>query len=133
MKKILIMITLLMGVLVSQAQVTITTEATKICEWDDDAETFSVNCEYYRDWSTKFWFNEAETVLIHTTPDMQSTYYVDDSKYNEEHNVFIYYITSDVGNKYTYFVDLDHNQLRTMKADGTKLVTHLIKGVFKDE
>lgn len=60
--------------------------------------------EVATDWS--YW--------VHTTPNMSSTYYVDDVEYNAEIGFDIYYVTSDAGNIYMYVFDPVASEIRIL-------------------
>jgi hypothetical protein len=132
MKRVISMIILLMGVLVGTAQITITTEGLGRVEWSEEDGEFNKNRKWIEDNVSKFWFNKAETVLVHTTTTMESTYYVNGTDHVEEDDLFIYYATSDVGNKYVFYFDIGHLEVRTMAWDGSYLLYTLIKGIFED-
>ena len=123
---------LLMGVLVGQAQITLTTEGSGVCYWNEETEHFDKECRFNEETVTKFWFNYGETVLVHTTSEMKSTYYVDSTDHKEDKDLYIYYVTSDVGNKYVYYFDIANYEIRTMTMTGEYLIVNFIKGIFKE-
>jgi len=76
--------------------------------------------------------NESETMFTHTIETMKSTYYVNSSEYDETNKVWLYEVTSDVGNKYTYIFDIKNMQIRALyEKDGqTKLIVFTVKAYF---
>lgn len=61
------------------------------------------------DEASMFVVNPAWTVFEHTTPAMKSTYYVQSSK--KDGDVYSYEVKSDVGNNYTFQVDLKNSKM----------------------
>ena len=68
------------------------------------------------DESSLFVLNPEETVFEHTTPRQKSSYYVQSRK--NEGKVYTYEVKSDVGNNYTFEVDLAQDRMDIMvRAD----------------
>ena len=89
------------------------------------------------DYSSLFTFNDAETMFTHVTQDMKSSYYVDSKKYLDGCSCYSYDVKSDVGNKYTFFLDIDKNALKIMSVghDNAKddyLILFTIKKSWRD-
>jgi hypothetical protein len=63
---------------------------------------------------------------------MKSTYYVTSSEYDNEKEVWSYYVTSDVGNKYLYIFDPKNKEIRTLyvKDGESKLIVFTVKAIF---
>jgi hypothetical protein len=61
------------------------------------------------DESSLFVLNPEETIFEHTTPTIKSSYYVQSKK--NEGKVYNYEVKSDVGNSYTFEVDLEQNKI----------------------
>lgn len=86
---------------VVQAQVSLSCNHRTTCLLDDEGEV--VDC-MEEDESSLFVFNDDETVITHTTETAKSTYYVQDRDYDESDGSFTYYVTSDTGKDYLFFV-----------------------------
>tara|TARA_B110000285_G_scaffold207369_1_gene246694 strand:- start:719 stop:1126 length:408 start_codon:yes stop_codon:yes gene_type:complete len=134
MKNILLIVLVLLGS-IAYAQKTVTTIDSQICYWNDSAKEFTDSCRYKEENPARLSFNDEETMFIHTTFTMTSTYYVTgtDHKKEEDGEVYIYFTTSDVGNKYIVFIDLEYNEVRFMPADGSYIISSIIKRVFVEE
>lgn len=131
MKKLLLLCTVLIG-LASTAQVTVTTMTASYCGWNEDTKKFDVDCSFTAEHSARIAFNKAETMFVHTTAAITSTYYVNyiDHQLEEDRDLYVYHVTSDVGNDYVYYVDVKYNELRVMAGDGSYLLMYRIKSVF---
>jgi len=93
-------------------------------EWEVDCETFKNN--------SLFEMNEDETMFVHTTSEMNSTYYVKE-KVSGEDGIFRYNVVSDVGNEYHYLFDMKNNEVKTIIIDengNSLLVRWYVKAVF---
>ncbi len=80
------------------------------CFYNDDSQEFD-DCNGYEEIST-FDIADDWSYWVHTTPKMQSTYYVIDTKYMEEYGLTFYYVESDVGNNYIYVFDILKDEIR---------------------
>ncbi len=100
------------------------------CYWNENTEEFE-NCEGYEE-ASLFVINESETMFTHTIESMKSTYYVNDSEYDSENDVFTYDVVSDVGNEYLYIFDPSNKEVRAVFVqDGaTVLVRFYVKAIF---
>ena len=76
--------------------------------------------------------NKAETMFTHTTETMKSAYYVESKEYDEKNEVYTYFVTSDVGNKYDYIFDSKNKEVRVVikKEEETILLTFTLKAIF---
>jgi hypothetical protein len=110
-----VIITLIVFSLHSKAQVSFSCYYREICEWNNEEKTFD-NCKGYEE-SSLFVMNKSETMFTHTTEDNKSTYYVDKKTYDEKSNVWIYTVTSDIGNKYLFVFDPKNKEIRALVLD----------------
>lgn len=96
-------------------QIHIETEYREYCYWNDYTEKYD-DCEGYEEFTT---FDVAEdwTYWVHTTPTIQSTYYVIESKYMEDYDLTFYYVESDAGNEYIYVFDVMRDEIRIFGTD----------------
>lgn len=129
-KVILILVFGLFGFSGLKAQVSFSCTYRQYCDWLEYSQEFG-NCEGYEE-SSLFTMNESETMFTHTIETMKSTYYVNSSEYDETNKVWLYEVTSDVGNKYTYIFDIKNMQIRALyEKDGqTKLIVFTVKAYF---
>lgn len=100
------------------------------CYWNEYTEKFG-SCEGY-DESSLFVMNKTETMFTHTIESMKSTYYVNNRKYDEAKDVWLYYVTSDVGNEYIYIFDPKNKEIRALFAKGKKtiMIVFTVKAIF---
>jgi len=82
----------------------------------DNNDKWALDGDWERtDESSLFMLNPAETMFEHTTPAMKSTYYVQ-SKSNDG-KVFSFEVKSDVGNSYTFDLNLKEDKLDIFGKD----------------
>jgi hypothetical protein len=86
------------------------------CDWENYSEKF-VNCTS-KDESSLFKLNTDHTLFEHTTADLKSAYYVSKYEFDAVNNVDIYDVTSDVGNKYTFIIDVEGSEVRILGTSG---------------
>ena len=113
------------------AQVSFSCNYKEFCYWSEITEDFK-DCEKI-DYASLFVFNESETMFTHTTEDGKSTYYINDTEYNSEDEIWTYFVTSDVGNEYMFLVSPRNKKIAalSMDADDQKvIVTFYIKSIF---
>ena len=76
--------------------------------------------------------NKDETMFVHTTPTMKSTYYVKD-KLSSEDNQFTYNVVSDAGNEYYYIFDVKNEEIKAITEDengNSILIRWYVKSIF---
>ncbi len=100
------------------------------CGWNEVNQKFDI-CEG-RDEYSLFYINEQETIITHTTYEQKSAYYVDGKEYNDSKKLWMYEVTSDVGNKYIFAFDPRNAEVRCVfkKDEETFLVRFYVKAVF---
>ena len=81
----------------------VTSDARQTCYWDESLQKFS-HCGELETFECLFSLNADETMFIHTTPKMKSTYYIKNKSYNAEADAYTYEVISDVGNKYQFIL-----------------------------
>jgi hypothetical protein len=84
---------------------------------------------------TFFEINPAFTLMKHTTPKITSTYIITSSKEDKDNQFWECKVTSDVGNKYTLYIDLKNNMVKFVGQDKDSsyfLVKHNIRKVWYD-
>jgi hypothetical protein len=131
MKKIIFLFAIIFCSLTNvYSQTSFSCTAREYCIWDEYSKEF-VDCERYAE-NSLFVVNANETIITHTIDDMQSSYYVTSREYDEKKDVWSYYVTSDVGNKYLYVFDPKNKQIRTLlsKDDKTILLIFRVKAIF---
>lgn len=88
----------------------------EVCEWNSKIQDF-INCNKQEE-SSLFRMNEAETMFTHTTPTIESAYYINKKEKLEENDVWRLDVTSDVGNEYIYFLDIPNDEIRVLVDQG---------------
>jgi hypothetical protein len=83
------------------------------CYWSESTKKFD-QCGDNSEYPSMFTLNSDESMFTHVTNDMKSSYYVTKKQYDSDYDEYEYDVTSDVGNKYTFFVDLKNNLLKIM-------------------
>jgi hypothetical protein len=137
MKKIipLLCLVLLTGMLKAQS-IHASTSYKQFRYWNPATSKFDRsgdNVEY----SSMFVLNGDETMFTHTTNDIKSSYYINKKTYMDGCSCYSYDVTSDVGNKYTFFVDLDKDMIKIMSIGHSDehddyLIIFTIKKHWKD-
>ena len=92
------------------------TNSTKICYYNKKTKKYD-KCVTYKV-STVFEVNAGRTVFTHTTSDQSSTYYIQNSRYNQQYKYYSYAVVSDVGNKYTFLVSKRGKYITILKGTG---------------
>ena len=102
MKSIMIILALVVTTITANAQTTYVSSAQRqTCYWEASSQKFSV-CGELENFECLFTLNADETMFVHTTPTLKSSYYVKSKSYNAEADVNTYDVISDVGNKYQF-------------------------------
>ena len=137
MKKLTLLLGLLIFTIALRAQtVHMTTSYKQTCYWNQTTLKFD-QCGDNGEYASMFTLNADETIFDHTTSDMKSSYYVSKRQYDAEYDEYEYDVTSDVGNKYTFLVDLKNNELRILSSGHDDsgddyLITYTLKSSWKD-
>ncbi len=87
------------------------------CNWD--GKKF-VDCSTKEDKSL-FEMNAAETVFVHTTSTMKTSYYVREKEYDSAKKQSTYQMRSDSGNEYTFIVNPDNKSISVVGKDKDKV------------
>ena len=113
------------------AQLSFSCTYREYCSWNEYTEKFG-NCEGYEE-SSLFVMNDGETMFTHTIETMKSTYYVTSKEYDAKNDVYTYFATSDVGNKYYYIFDPKNKEVRALYTDDngkSMLLRFYVKAIF---
>lgn len=129
MKKLFTLVFLLSTMILS-AQTNISTEFRIQCKWNESTEKFDKDCIENFDFTSRFTINDAGTMIVHTTPGMTSSYYVDDTAHEPDDHTYIYFVTSDVGNAYIFIFDFDDGEVRTVPILGGWIIYYNIKAIY---
>lgn len=131
-KKLVVFAIALFGILQTSvnAQTSFSCYHREYCYWNENTELFE-DCEGYEEPSL-FVMNADETMFTHTIETMKSTYYVSESEYDEQYEVWSYTVKSDVGNEYIYIFDPKNKEIRVLfMQDGeTVLLRFYVKAIF---
>lgn len=131
MKKTIFLLTIaILGFTYLNAQTSFSCIYRSYCVWNEYTKKFG-NCLGDEE-SSLFVMNDNETMLTHTIETMKTTYYVDSREYDKEKDVWLYSVTSDVGNKYTYIFDPKNKQIRVLYViDGkAMMIVFTVKAIF---
>ncbi len=109
---------LLAGVIHAQTTLHISTDYKQTCYWNDTKGTFE-NCGTNDEFPSMFTLNADQTIFTHTTSDIKSSYYVKDKEYKSEYDSYVYNVTSDVGNKYMFIIDLKNKLVKILSSGHT--------------
>ena len=79
--------------------------------------------------------NSQWTMFEHTTPSISSSYYVSSSEYDEEENLLVMNVVSDVGNKYLYSFDMGEKKVRILfnNDEELQLIVFTVKKFWTEE
>ncbi len=129
-KSICIFLFVLLSFIDLNAQTSFTCSHRENCKWNVTTEEFD-DCDRYED-PSMFVLNADETMFTHTTESIKSTYYVNERNYDSEAELWLYSVTSDVGNKYIYAFDPKNKEIRALYTrDGVSmLIRFYVKAVF---
>lgn len=134
MKRLLFLFLLVGSTTLLQAQTAyFSTDKITYCDWDNDNEEF-INCNESAK-STLFKLNDDETMFTHTTESISSSYFVESKEYDKQTDTHSYKVKSDVGNSYTFIVDLKNEKFSIVgvnKSGGVYLLRHHIKRAWTD-
>jgi hypothetical protein len=129
MKKIkLILFALVLLTLKAQSQISISCDYKEVCFWNNYTEKYS-NCKGSSE-SCLFEVNKTETMIIHTTDDIKSTYYVKSNSYEQEYETHTYNVVSDIGNKYIFLFDAKNGLIKIISGNFDYLIIYSIKSAF---
>jgi len=112
MKKFVFLFVLVLFAVSAYSQTYIETKYREYCYYNEYSEKYD-DCEGYEDFTT-FKISKDWSYWTHITPQMTSTYYVDDSYYDGNIDFKIYEVTSDANNKYKYVFDFDNLEVRIL-------------------
>lgn len=130
-KCLLFLATFMIIALTVKAQVSFSCYHREYCSWNNVLDDF-VDCHGY-DEASLFVMNDSETMFTHTTEDIKSTYYVKSREYDEDNDVWVYNVTSDVGNEYIYIFDPKNKEIRVViinDDDDISLLRFYVKAIF---
>ncbi len=127
---------LVTGTIHAQQMLYVSTDHKQTCYWNELKSTFD-KCDDNPEYASMFTLNADETMFTHTTETGKSSYYVKDKEYKADYKSYVYNVISDVGNKYTFIIDLK-NKLLTILSSGHRssaddyLLKFSIKSSWKD-
>jgi len=134
MKKLLLICGAICCAALSHAQAYFSTDKVTYCDWDNTNSEF-INCSSSPE-STLFKLNNDETIFHHTTSDISSDYYVQSKEYDKSTDTYSYKVKSDVGNEYTFIVDIKNEKFSVVGVNkntgGVYLLRHHIKKAWAD-
>ena len=115
----------------AKAQVSFSCYYREVCAWNESKGQYEDECIGH-DEASLFVMNEEETMFTHTTSSLKTTYYVQESEYDDKNEVWTYDVVSDVGNKYYFIFDPYANEIRVLAdADDYETMTRfLVKAIF---
>lgn len=67
------------------------------CDWNSVTEEYDKCGDSYEE-ASLFKINKDGTVITHTTDNIKSTYYINSKEYDKVNDIWIYDVTSDIGN-----------------------------------
>ncbi|MGB1207396.1 MAG: hypothetical protein ACPG5B_17240 [Chitinophagales bacterium] len=130
-KIILLLIVVFLSLDTLKAQVSMSCYHREYCNYSNYTQSYT-RCDGY-DEPSLFVMNSNETMFTHTTESIKSTYYVKEKAYDEDTEMFIYYVTSDVGNEYIYSFDLPNKEIKALGEDNDGsvfLIRFYVKSFF---
>ena len=134
MKKILLL--LFITPIIGFSQTSFSCNLKEQCDWNEYAENWETCADAFEN-NCLFEMNKDETMFVHTTATMKSTYYVKKSRYtqeDQEKGLFTYDVVSDTGNKYYFIFDMTNNEVKAISTSGDKddwyLIRWYVKSIF---
>ena len=131
MKKLFIIFLIVTSSIASKAQTSFSCYYRDFCLWNETSEQFDI-CTGYAE-NSLFVVNNDETMFTHTTDILKSTYYVTEREYDEDKEIWIFTVVSDVGNKYLFIFDPKNKQIRTLfvyESGDPVLIVFSVKSIF---
>lgn len=134
MKRLLLLVILLCSGQVLMAQTAFfSTDKVTYCDWDNANNEF-INCNESPE-SSLFKLNDGETMFLHTTESLSSSYFVQSKEYDKGTDTYSYKVKSDAGNSYTFIVDLKNDKFSVVgvnKSGSVYLLRHRIKHAWTE-
>ena len=103
MKSIMIILAFLIATTAMAQTSYVTSDTRQTCYWDAGSQKFSV-CGDIEGFECMFTLNADQTMFVHTTPKMKSSYYIKGKTYSSDADAYTYDVMSDVGNKYQFIL-----------------------------
>jgi len=130
MKKLLLLL-LFTTPIICFSQTSFSCNLKEFCDWNEYKDTWEDDCNPF-EYNCLFVMNKDETMFVHTTATMKSTYYVKE-KLSGEDNQFTYEVVSDVGNEYYYIFDVKNEEVKAITEDengNSILIRWYVKSIF---
>ena len=134
MKKILLL--LFITPIICFSQTSFSCNLKEQCDWNKYTESWETCADAYED-NSLFEMNNDETMFVHTTEKIKSTYYVKKSRYTQEQSedgFFAYDVVSDAGNKYYFIFDMTNKEVKGLSIAGDEdewfLTRWYVKSIF---
>ena len=134
MKKILLL--LFVTPIICFSQTSFSCNLKENCDWNEYTANWETCTDAYED-NCLFVMNSEETMFVHTTETIKSTYYVKKSRYtkeDQENGIFSYDVVSDAGNKYYFIFDITNKEVKAVSTSGEEedwfLVRWYVKSIF---
>lgn len=135
MKKVLLFLVIVAFSNVLFSQVSISCKGSMICRYNNSTEEYDMDCDT-DDESSRFIFNEDETMFRHITPDITSTYYIqgDIEEWKDSDGAeFLYFeVVSDVGNKYSVALCFEESYITFYRENQFAIMYHIKTTVDSD-
>ena len=134
MKKILLLL-LFITPIICFSQTSFSCDLKEFCDWNEYKDTWEDDCNPF-EYNCLFVMNKDETMFVHTTETMKSTYYVKKSRSTQEEEdegLFTYDVVSDAGNKYYFIFDMANKEVKTITEDengSSILIRYYVKSIF---
>jgi len=131
----LLLLLLFVTPIICFSQTSFSCDLKEFCDWNEDDNTWEKDCNPFEDHSL-FVMNKDETMFVHTTETMKSTYYVKKSRSTQEEEdegLFTYDVVSDAGNKYYFIFDMANKEVKTITEDengSSILIRYYVKSIF---
>ena len=130
MKKILQLAFILLLATTIKAQTHYSCDTKQVCNWNATTKAFD-DCGTKDEYSCMFTMNADESIFNHTTPTMKSAYYVQSKSYDAATQGTLYEVTSDVGNKYTFIINMTSKMVGILSSGKANATDYLIKFTIK--
>ncbi len=103
-----------------QAQIFVTCTHRDYYKYNEETKEFEYSNGY--DENSMFKINSKITMFEHITPNMSSTYYVNESDFDEENKKLTLDVVSDVGNEYKYIFDFAEESVTVAITNDGELI-----------
>ncbi len=134
MKKIFLSLFLLLAVaMIADAQIYVSCTARRIFQYNKETDSFDFLYKYEE--NSLFELYKDLMMFKHTTPTITSSYYIQESSFDEDNGMLMCMVKSDVGNDYFYNFEFENEEVMviyTNDDDELVMIIFTVKKMWTD-